>query len=138
MEFQYNLPVNLIFGRGKSGSIGEVAAKYGKKILVVTGTGSTKRSGLLDRTVLCLKQAGVESNLWKEKQSHVANYRLVVLAFSNRFIVPHQAVTQLSVRTIFHSDGNGSHMSICRRSAARRKRLYGIPRCHYYAARLKG
>ena len=64
MEFQYNLPVNLIFGRGKSGSIGEVAAKYGKKILVVTGTGSTKRSGLLDRTVLCLKKAGVESEVF--------------------------------------------------------------------------
>lgn len=64
MEFQYNLPVNLIFGRGKSGSIGEVAAKYGKKILVVTGTGSTNRSGLLDRTVLCLKKAGVESEVF--------------------------------------------------------------------------
>ena len=64
MEFQYNLPVNLIFGRGKSSSIGEVAAKYGNKILVVTGTGSTKRSGLLDRTVLCLKQAGVESEVF--------------------------------------------------------------------------
>ncbi|MGN1410376.1 MAG: iron-containing alcohol dehydrogenase [Eubacteriales bacterium] len=64
MEFQYNLPVNLIFGRGSSSRIGEIAAKYGKKILVVTGTGSTKRSGLLDRTVLSLKEAGVESEVF--------------------------------------------------------------------------
>ncbi len=64
MEFQYSLPVNLIFGRGSSGRIGEIAAKYGKKLLVVTGTGSTKRSGLLDRTLLRLKEAGVESEVF--------------------------------------------------------------------------
>ncbi|MGN0656123.1 MAG: iron-containing alcohol dehydrogenase [Ruminiclostridium sp.] len=49
MEFQYNLPVNLIFGRGKTDKIGEIAAAYGKKALIVTGRGSTKKSGLLDR-----------------------------------------------------------------------------------------
>ncbi len=60
MEFQYNLPVNLIFGRGKADCIGETAAKYGKKALVVTGTGSTKKSGLLDRTLASLSRSGVE------------------------------------------------------------------------------
>lgn len=60
MEFQYNLPVNLVFGRGKADSIGETSAKYGSKALVVTGTGSTKKSGLLDRTLASLKSAGVE------------------------------------------------------------------------------
>lgn len=49
MEFQYNLPVNLIFGRGKADKAGEIAAAYGKKALIVTGRGSTKKSGLLDR-----------------------------------------------------------------------------------------
>lgn len=60
MEFQYNLPVNLVFGRGKADSIGETSAKYGSKALVVTGTGSTKKSGLLDRTLASLRSAGVE------------------------------------------------------------------------------
>ena len=60
MEFQYNLPVNLCFGRGKADKIGEITAKYGKKALVVTGTGSTKKSGLLDRTLASLAGAGVE------------------------------------------------------------------------------
>lgn len=60
MEFQYNLPVNLFFGRGKADKIGEITAKYGKKALVVTGTGSTKKSGLLDRTLASLAGAGVE------------------------------------------------------------------------------
>ncbi|MGN1136148.1 MAG: iron-containing alcohol dehydrogenase [Oscillospiraceae bacterium] len=61
MDFQYNLPVNLYFGRGKADKAGEIAAVYGKKALVVTGTGSTKRSGLLDRVVNSLKSAGIEA-----------------------------------------------------------------------------
>ena len=61
MDFQYNLPVNLHFGRGKTDKIGEISAVYGKKALVVTGTGSTKRSGLLDRVVNSLKSAGADA-----------------------------------------------------------------------------
>lgn len=60
MEFCYNLPVNLIFGRGKADCIGEISSAYGKKALVVTGTGSTKRSGLLDRVTDSLEKAGIE------------------------------------------------------------------------------
>ena len=61
MDFQYNLPVNIIFGRGKASCVGEQVSLYGKKALIVTGTSSTKKSGLLDRTVDSLKAAGVES-----------------------------------------------------------------------------
>jgi len=61
MNFQYNLPVNLIFGSGKINTLGTETAKYGKKACIVTGTGSTKKSGLLDRAVTLLKEAGVES-----------------------------------------------------------------------------
>ena len=61
MEFQYNLPVNLIFGKGSIGKIGHIAMDYGKKALIVTGCSSTKKSGLLDRTVVYLEKAGIES-----------------------------------------------------------------------------
>lgn len=61
MEFSYHLPVNLIFGRGKAGCIGEISSAYGKKALVVTGTGSTRRSGLLDRVTESLQNAGIDS-----------------------------------------------------------------------------
>lgn len=61
MDFQYHLPVNLIFGRGKADKIGEISALYGKKGIVVTGTGSTKRSGLLDRVVNNLKSSSVDA-----------------------------------------------------------------------------
>lgn len=57
MEFSYHLPVNLIFGRGKVDSIGEISSPYGKKALVVTGAGSTKRSGLLDRVTDSLEKS---------------------------------------------------------------------------------
>lgn len=61
MNFNYYLPVNLVFGRGKAEFIGSETAKYGHKALIVTGRGSTKKSGLLDRAVDYLKTAGVES-----------------------------------------------------------------------------
>ena len=59
MEFHYNLPVNLVFGRGKAGDLGTYCAEYGKKALIVTGKNSTKKSGLLDRVIGVLHQSGI-------------------------------------------------------------------------------
>lgn len=61
MNFQYYLPVNIIFGCGTAGQIGAEAAKYGKRALIVTGRSSTKKSGLLDRAIALLKEEGLES-----------------------------------------------------------------------------
>ena len=55
MEFNYFLPVNLIFGRGSVDKVGTIAVEYGKKALIVTGRSSTKKSGLLDRVIKYLK-----------------------------------------------------------------------------------
>lgn len=59
MNFEFHNPTRLIFGAGKLSRLGEVAGKYGKKALIVTGGGSVKRSGVLDRAVGSLKDAGV-------------------------------------------------------------------------------
>ncbi len=64
MEFQYHLPVNLVFGRGKSDLIGEKAAGLGKKALIVTGGRSTKESGLLTKTEELLRKSGVAFSLF--------------------------------------------------------------------------
>lgn len=64
MEFQYYLPVNLVFGHGKSDQIGKRAAAYGKRALIVTGGSSTKRSGLLDKAETLLREAGVSTVLF--------------------------------------------------------------------------
>ena len=61
MEFEYNLPVHIDFGRGCIEQLGSEAAKLGKRALLVTGRSSTKKSGLLDRAAALLKDAGVES-----------------------------------------------------------------------------
>lgn len=66
MKFTYNLPVNLIFGRGVSLKVGEEAARVGKKALIVTGRNSAKKSGLLDRTVELLNKEGVSSVVFDE------------------------------------------------------------------------
>lgn len=64
MEFQYYLPVNLIFGPGKVETLGTQAKKYGTKALVVTGQGSTKRTGLLDRAVGLLEESNIEVKIF--------------------------------------------------------------------------
>lgn len=60
MNFDYNLPVNLVFGRGRVKEVGQIALKYGNKALIVTGRNSTKKSGLLDRTIAYLKESNVD------------------------------------------------------------------------------
>ena len=59
MNFEFHNPTRLIFGAGSLSRLGEVVAEYGKKALIVTGGGSVKRSGTLDRAVDSLKDAGV-------------------------------------------------------------------------------
>lgn len=59
-EFTHYLPVNLIFGAGKTEELGKEASKYGRKALIVTGRGSTKKSGLLDRAKALLEKEGME------------------------------------------------------------------------------
>lgn len=44
MEFEYNLPVHIVFGRGCIEQLGSEAAKLGKRALLVTGRSSTKRA----------------------------------------------------------------------------------------------
>ena len=63
-DFQYYLPVNLIFGVGKVELLGAETAKYGRKALLVTGKGSTKRTGLLDRALSLLAEEGVEVSVF--------------------------------------------------------------------------
>ena len=64
MIFQYHLPVNIVFGRGRVKEIGTLAEPYGKKALIVTGKNSTKKSGLLGRVETYLNKAGFSYELF--------------------------------------------------------------------------
>jgi alcohol dehydrogenase len=59
MNFEFHNPTHLIFGAGTLSKLGEEVSKHGRKALVVTGGGSVKRSGVFDRAVSSLKDAGV-------------------------------------------------------------------------------
>ena len=64
MEFNYFLPVNIVFGSGKVLETGELTRPYGKKALIVTGKSSAKKSGLYDKVNDSLKAAGLETALF--------------------------------------------------------------------------
>lgn len=59
-EFTYHNPVRLIFGAGSIARLGELAAEHGSRALLVTGRGSARATGLLDRATELLASAGLE------------------------------------------------------------------------------
>ncbi|GFO67782.1 NADH-dependent alcohol dehydrogenase [Geomonas limicola] len=61
MNFEAYNPTRLVFGAGSLAKLGEIASKYGKKALIVTGGNSVKRSGVFDRAMESLKAAGVSA-----------------------------------------------------------------------------
>lgn len=60
-DFQYYMPTKLHFGPGTINKTGEIAKKYGKKALIVTGKSSSKKIGALDKVIDSLKKEGIES-----------------------------------------------------------------------------
>lgn len=74
MNFNYNLPVNLLFGVGKSNEIGKEVKKYGNKVLIVTGKNSTKKSGLLYKVIDLLNSENISCEIFdKVMQNPLSN-----------------------------------------------------------------
>ena len=60
VDFEFHNPTKIIFGRGKEAVIGAELLKDGiGKVLLVYGSGSTKRSGLLDRVLHTLRECSI-------------------------------------------------------------------------------
>lgn len=59
-NFTYYNPTKLIFGKGQLEQLKTEVPPYGKKVLLVYGGGSVKRSGLYDNVVNTLKEIGSE------------------------------------------------------------------------------
>lgn len=73
-QFQYYTPTKVVFGKDTENRAGElVRAQGGTKVLVHYGTGSVKRSGLLDRVFASLDAAGLP---WVELGGAVPNPHL--------------------------------------------------------------
>jgi len=59
-NFEYYAPTKVYFGKGEHLRVGEIAASYGfKKVLIHYGGGSIKKSGLYDAVVKSLDDAGI-------------------------------------------------------------------------------
>lgn len=62
-NFVYDIPTKVYFGENQLGHLGKELSKYGKKVLLAYGGGSIKKSGLYDKVVAEVKNAGLELNL---------------------------------------------------------------------------
>ncbi len=58
-NFELRMPTKIVFGAGELSSLGRETAQIGRKALLVTGKHSTKETGVLDRSVRSLEEAGV-------------------------------------------------------------------------------
>ncbi|GBF11924.1 iron-containing alcohol dehydrogenase [Tepidibacillus sp. HK-1] len=58
-NFTFLNPTKLLFGEGQVANVDREAAVFGKKVLIVTGGGSVKRSGLFDQVMDHLKSEGL-------------------------------------------------------------------------------
>ncbi|MCH1639353.1 iron-containing alcohol dehydrogenase [Paenibacillus timonensis] len=59
-KFVFHNPTKLIFGKGQLESLRTEVPAYGKKVLLVYGGGSIKRSGLYDQVTAILREIGAE------------------------------------------------------------------------------
>ena len=60
VNFEYYTPTKVVFGKDREKEVGQLVKAYGgTKVLVHFGGGSVKRSGLLDRVLASLDEAGV-------------------------------------------------------------------------------
>ena len=57
-DFHYYNPVRIYFGKDQVNQLKEAVAPYGPRILLVYGGGSIKRTGLYDRVLSQLREAG--------------------------------------------------------------------------------
>jgi len=66
MKFEWKNPTRVIFGAGEFSRLGEEASAIGKHALIVTGKSSTRKSGVLDKSIELLNASGVDSTVFDE------------------------------------------------------------------------
>ncbi|NLY43117.1 MAG: iron-containing alcohol dehydrogenase [Clostridiaceae bacterium] len=60
INFTFQNPTKIIFGKGTEKQVGKEVSQYANKVLLHYGGGSIKKTGLYDRVVTSLKEAGIE------------------------------------------------------------------------------
>jgi alcohol dehydrogenase YqhD (iron-dependent ADH family) len=73
LNFEYNIPTRVYFGKGEVASLEhELKGRY-KRVLIVTGSGSVKSNGVFDQVLAQVKKAGLD---YKELSGIQPNPRL--------------------------------------------------------------
>lgn len=63
-NFNYYVPVKVVFGAGKLNELGQYVSQYGKKALIVTTGPFFRDNGLVERIKKILSESGVDSELF--------------------------------------------------------------------------
>jgi alcohol dehydrogenase len=66
MDFEFFMPTQLVFGRGKTKEVGKYVNSLGNKALIVTGKSSAKKAGHLDLVTKSLEKEGIDWILFDE------------------------------------------------------------------------
>ena len=59
-NFIYDIPTKVYFGENQLGHLGDELGRFGKRVLLVYGGGSIKKSGLYEQVVNEMKKSGLE------------------------------------------------------------------------------
>ena len=59
-NFVYDIPTRVYFGENQLGNLGTELSRYGKRVLLCYGGGSIKKTGLYDKVVAEIKNAGLD------------------------------------------------------------------------------
>ena len=66
----FYLPTRIIFGAGSLSQLGTEARESGQKAMLVTGRGSMRRTGVIDRAVGDLRNNGVDTQVFDKEVSN--------------------------------------------------------------------
>ncbi len=76
MVFRFLMPTKLLFGAGSLKQLGKEASKVGKKAMVVTGSASMRKTGVLDRVTEDLKSNGLEVLVFDKIEPNPRDYTI--------------------------------------------------------------
>lgn len=76
MVFRFMLPTKLLFGAGSLNQLGKEASKLGKKAMIVTGSSSMRKTGVLDRVTEDLKSNGMEVVVFDKIEPNPRDYTI--------------------------------------------------------------
>jgi len=76
MVYRFLLPTKLLFGAGSVKQLGKETSKIGKKALLVTGSSSMRKTGVLDKVTEDLKANGVDVIVFDKIEPNPRDYTI--------------------------------------------------------------